>query len=165
MQYSRPKIKSGFTLIELLIVIAIIGVLSSIVLTNINSARAKSRDAKVKQEFNSVKTALTLYYDKYNRYPNEVSVNSNPWVDNFNSMAQQLVSEGFLAGIPVAPQNHTYNYYNYLSGSAPGAILVTTLESAAPSTVGYSGTCRPFPAGTNWCDQASTNYYCICNPH
>ena len=63
------KNKKGFTLIELLIVIAIIGVLSSVVLSSMNSARAKGRDAKRKAEMVSIQTALEMYRTDNNTYP------------------------------------------------------------------------------------------------
>lgn len=153
----------GFTLIELLVVIAIIGLLSAVVMGSLNLSRAKARDAATMREFSQVQRALTMYYDKYNRYPNETPVVTNPWTDNFNSMAQQLVTEGFLGRVPVAPTGRSYNYYNY--GGTIGGLLVTTLEAAAPSVSGYPGTCRPWAAGQNWCDQSSSRVYCVCNPY
>jgi len=69
------KNKSGFTLIELLVVISIIGLLASVVLVSLNSARAKSRDAQRKATLRQLKTALELYYDSNNnQYPNTGSV-------------------------------------------------------------------------------------------
>ncbi len=52
------KPKSGFTLIELLVVIAIIGILSAVVLTSLNSSRAKANDA---QKIANVKQVALAY--------------------------------------------------------------------------------------------------------
>ncbi len=63
------KIKAGFTLIELLIVIAIIGILASLMVTNFSGARARARDAKAKGELHAVRNGLALYHNVYNAYP------------------------------------------------------------------------------------------------
>lgn len=64
------KLRGGFTLIELLVVISIIGLLSSVVLTAVNSVRVKARDNQRIQNLRQIALALQLYYDKEGHYPN-----------------------------------------------------------------------------------------------
>jgi general secretion pathway protein G len=59
----------GFTLIELLVVISIIGLLSSVVLTNVSTAKIKAEDAARIALYNNIKTALILYYNDNQTYP------------------------------------------------------------------------------------------------
>jgi prepilin-type N-terminal cleavage/methylation domain-containing protein len=67
----------GFTLIELLVVITIIGVLATLVITNLNEARARARDVRKKQDLAQLKTALQMYYNSYNQnYPESCNVNT-----------------------------------------------------------------------------------------
>jgi len=60
---------NGFTLIELLVVIAIIGVLSTLAVIALGSARTKARDAKRMSDLNQISKALELYYADNNTYP------------------------------------------------------------------------------------------------
>ncbi len=66
----KKKKDEGFTLIELLVVISIIALLASIVLTALNSARTKARDAKRLQIVKQYANALELYRNDFGTYPN-----------------------------------------------------------------------------------------------
>lgn len=65
----RNRARSGFTLIELLVVIAIIGLLSTLAVVALNSARQRSRDAKRVADIRQIQTALELAFSETNTYP------------------------------------------------------------------------------------------------
>ncbi|HOZ56493.1 MAG: Type II secretion system protein G precursor [Parcubacteria group bacterium ADurb.Bin316] len=69
MNFNIDKKNFGFTLIELLVVITIIGLLSSLAVVSLNSARIKARDALRKADTAQLRIALGLYYMDNNRYP------------------------------------------------------------------------------------------------
>lgn len=61
--------KKGFTLIELLVVIAIIGLLSTLAVVSLNSARIKARDARRQSDLKQISTAMELYMSQKDAYP------------------------------------------------------------------------------------------------
>ena len=59
----------GFTLLELLVVVAIIGLLSAVVITSLNTSRSESRNAAVLAQMAEYEKALNLYFSDNGQYP------------------------------------------------------------------------------------------------
>ena len=90
LRHQKQK-ESGFTLIELLVVIAIIGLLSSVAMIALVSAREKSRNVKRLADMTQMNTALELF-NVYNKgYP-----------DSLNGVPIGMTPT-FLNSIPPAP--------------------------------------------------------------
>lgn len=164
----HSKNNKGFTLIELLVVVAIIGLLSSVVLVSLDSARAKARDAKRKQDIKQIQNALALYYDSNNgKYPD-----CSPWVkstdNNWNNGGCLILAlKPFIPSLPLDPKNIITasgpwynNNYAYAYGVQIGLQdydLVTQLEVKTDKSIcqfrlwGFHYR-EPQNKGAVWCD-------------
>jgi prepilin-type N-terminal cleavage/methylation domain-containing protein len=105
---------AGFTLLELLVVVAIIGLISSIAFVSMQHARAEARDVKRLADVDAIRTALELYYDDYGIYPDYHICNNLPAItacnSNFmpNSWIASLVPK-YLKTLPADPLNKVDN--------------------------------------------------------
>jgi prepilin-type N-terminal cleavage/methylation domain-containing protein len=70
------KIKNslGFTLVEIVIVIGIMALLSSIIYTSFDGAKAKSRDQQRVADISTIQLALEIYFNKNRQYPNSLNI-------------------------------------------------------------------------------------------
>ncbi|MCK4918451.1 MAG: type II secretion system protein [Candidatus Pacebacteria bacterium] len=68
----KNRFLTGFTLTELLVAIAIIGIMSSVVLTSMSGARERAKDGRRISDIKQIHLALELYYDVNSSYPSEV---------------------------------------------------------------------------------------------
>ncbi len=117
------KKRKGFTLIELLVVIAIIGLLSTLAVVALNNARQKARDSKRVSDIKQIQTALELYFNDKNSYPNGTSavLGDTDYVcldeDGFGAScgADKTI---YMGQVPANPSPNGANYtYNKGSGT------------------------------------------------
>lgn len=64
----------GFTLVELLVVMAILGILSTLAISNFRVSQMKSRDAKRKADLGQLQRALEMYHNDKSRYPSALNL-------------------------------------------------------------------------------------------
>ena len=108
---STPAVhaKKAFTLIELVVVIALIGMLFSIVAALLSSAQRDSRDKRRITDLTQLQNALELYYTDHQSYPKE-SGGANGNIST-NATFKNLLAP-YLSGTPVDPlSNGTFFYY------------------------------------------------------
>lgn len=150
---NTKQTKAGFTLIELLVVISIIALLSSVVLSSLNAARAKSRDARRLQDLQQVRVALELYYHDNGAYPSTGSLH-NVYIDPgcTQSVSSPDVKTAawvpgltptYIASLPVDPKPLSGGCYMYSSNgsryllTAWGTVEASSNGGKMDSNFGY----------------------------
>ena len=159
MEYTRKK-TDGFTLIELLVVIAIIGMLSSIVLASLNTARSKARDARRIADLKQIATALALYYDSNNSYPDPTGACGSSGIWSSWGCWATFIPTTFIPTVPKDPSNsdlgncggvqncHIYEYCRTNGGQ--GFVVAVNLENAPSQALGNPSAVGCSNGGPNW---------------
>lgn len=122
----------GFTLIELLVVIAIIGVLSSVTLASLGSARMKARDAVRVSSLSQLIIALEMYHSDHGKYPCHTY---SSFSDDPNFLLP-LVTSGYLVRTvsdPIAPARNIF-YWSFRTspGGQCGQIAHIEVDFESP---------------------------------
>ncbi|MEK7613490.1 MAG: type II secretion system protein GspG [Patescibacteria group bacterium] len=138
----------GFTLIELMVVIALLGLLASMVLVFLSDAQRDAKDKRRVADIHQIQKALELYSVDHGTYPKE-SEGANGNVTT-NTTFQNLM-EPYLNATPRDPINNGTFYYYYdglhrCGNKDYAVIFARQMEDAANSnydtfsTVQCSGT-------------------------
>jgi len=128
--------QKGFTLIELLVVIAIIGLLSTLAVVSLNSAREKARDARREADIRLLNNAIQLYVQENDKAPlvpndaNKVCDSSEVCWASGGDFAVALST--YTAPLVTDPKNDAANDYVYVYVSP------TALETSCPTCTSES---------------------------
>jgi general secretion pathway protein G len=144
----------GFSLIELLIVIAIIGILSSIVLINVNQARDSGKTAKAYGDLRNIRDAIQLLVIDSDEWPGhkeidlvESGVSGNELWDLTVAVAGLTATDGAFANwggpyideIPVDPWGNPYFFdTDYDIDPSAGAEWAAVVGSFGPNGNGQN---------------------------
>lgn len=146
------KSRKGFTLIELLIVVAIIGVLATLLMANFVGVRQRARDAQRKSDLRQIQSALEIYRSDQTSYPASAQFPSCG-----GTLAAGSPTSTYMQKVPCDPSGTTYyngGKYYYSSGGGTSYTLGACLENTADS----QGTATS-PGGVG----CSTNWYFVVN--
>ncbi|HVS32883.1 MAG TPA: type II secretion system protein [Thermoanaerobaculia bacterium] len=100
-----PQGQRGFTLIELIVVVTIIGILAAVAVVNVRNAQRKAREAALKDNLFSMRTAIDNFYADKQRYPGDLN---------------ELVPQ-YLRRIPVDPMTNVVDWEEVVDSPDPDA--------------------------------------------
>ncbi len=144
--FKQQRSKKGFTLIELLVVISIIGLLSSVLLSAMNSGRTKAQDARRLSDIRQIATAFAQAYG--GNYPNTGNVpvclgtNGTCWVHSSVSYTGNSVINSALATYLSIPGDPTRT-----SGKGDRYLYIGPDSQVAPQC---NGTLTPIKTALLW---------------
>jgi len=106
--------RAGFSLIEVLVVMAIIGLMASLIAVNLTRSNRLSRDARRKNDIAELRKAIKLYFEANRRFPANTDDDGGGWDDSSDGVfLQPLVEGGFIKTAVFDPRNTGEFRYSY----------------------------------------------------
>ena len=114
---SKNKFLTGFTILEILVVLAIMGVVGSLVFVQLGEARSRARDAEREQEIKTLQNAL---------YP--LAADPIPLTGQ-DPVSVELKTQDAISQIPTDPLNRDAYRYVYESANGSTYRITYSLET------------------------------------
>lgn len=109
----RNHREAGFTLIEIMVVIAIIGILATLIVPNIMGRPDEARVTAAKHDVSTINQALKLYRLDIGRYPTtEQGLKALVERPTSEPIPQNWKASGYLGQLPKDPWGNAYSYSN-----------------------------------------------------
>lgn len=143
------KKKFGFTFLELVIVIAIMGILTTISASSYSSIVKKSRDSKRKADIEEIRSSLELYRSNNGYYPLTVDELLGPTVYMQRRPHDPLASQGYSYQYTPLPSSPTQCNNN----------LVPCVDYRMGAKLETDNTCTSAPSST--CSGSTACNYCL----
>ena len=113
LKSAKNRDDAGFTLIEIMVVIAIIGILATLIVPRIMGRPDEARATAAKHDIGTISQALKLYRLDIGRYPtSEQGLNALVVKPSADPVPQNWKAGGYLDSLPKDPWGHPYQYAN-----------------------------------------------------
>ena len=113
LKSAKNRDDAGFTLIEIMVVIAIIGILATLIVPRIMGRPDEARATAAKHDIGTISQALKLYRLDIGRYPtSEQGLNALVVKPSADPIPQNWKAGGYLDSLPKDPWGHPYQYAN-----------------------------------------------------
>ena len=158
----------GFTFVEIIVVVAVLGIIASIVLVNLSTAAKKGRDGDRQGDLRTLQSAIELYKQKYGRYPDGCR-GAGTWSGQTGTAYACASGNQYIVGlapefIPSLPTDKRLNGANsgyvYTTNSSGTVYKIMAKQTVESELVNYSDpfkSCDATDSSTGICDATITS--------